>query len=129
MRVGVTEIGWDGTIRRRALDTWCLPGADRWEHVIGQVFALPLAYQATPGRQVYIVHTSERAVLIGEEGLTGPLRDLVMTILIWPDNDAQYRSTMRTSEHRSASSEGICPGRQHSRRCLRISRLSCRIQP
>jgi hypothetical protein len=81
VRVGVTEIGWDGTTRRRALDTWCLADADRWEHIIGQVLALPPAYQATPGRPVSIAHTSDRAVLIGEEDLTGPLRDLVITIL------------------------------------------------
>jgi hypothetical protein len=81
VRVGITEIGWDGTTRRRALDTWCLAGADRWEHIIGQALALPPVYRATPGRPVYIVHTSYRAVLIGEEDLTGPLRDLVITIL------------------------------------------------
>ena len=80
MRIEVTEIGWDGTIRRRALDTCCLAGADRWEHIIGQVLTVPPAYQATPGRPVYIIHTSDRAVLIGEEALTGPLRDLVITI-------------------------------------------------
>ncbi len=85
MRVGVTEIGGDGTIRRRALDTWCLAGAGRWEYIIGQVLALPPAYQATPGRPVYIIHTSDRAVLIGEEDLTGPPRDLVITILATGD--------------------------------------------
>jgi hypothetical protein len=81
VRIGVTEIGWDGTMRRRALDTWCLAGADRCEHIVGQVLTVPPAYQATPGRPVYILHTSERAVLIGEEDLTGPLRDLVIAIL------------------------------------------------
>ena len=85
MRVGVTEIGWDGTIRRRTLDTWCLADADRCERVIGQVLAVPPAYQATPGRPVYIIHTSDRAVLIGEEDLTGALRHLVITILATGD--------------------------------------------
>jgi hypothetical protein len=85
VRVGVTEIGWDGTIRRRALDTWCLADADRCEHIIGQILTLPPAYQATPGRPVYIIQTSDRTVLIGEEHLTGPLRDLVITILATGD--------------------------------------------
>ena len=85
MRVGVTEIAWDGTIRRSTLDTWCLANAGRWEHTIGQVLTLPPAYQATPGRPVYIIHTSDRAVLIGGEDLTGPLRDLVITILASSD--------------------------------------------
>jgi hypothetical protein len=85
VRIGVTEIGWDGAIRRRALDTWCLADADRWEHIIGQVLTVPPAYQATPGTPVYIIHTSHRALLIGEEDLTGPLRDLVITILATGD--------------------------------------------
>jgi hypothetical protein len=85
VRVGVAEIGRDGTIRRRALDTWCLADADRWEHVIGQVLTVPPAYQATPGRPVYLIHTSDRAVLIGEGDLTGPLRDLLITILATGD--------------------------------------------
>jgi hypothetical protein len=85
VRVGVTEIGGDGTIRRRALDTWCLADADRWEHIIGQVLTVPSAYQATPSSPVYIIHTGDRAVLIGEEDLTGPLRDLVITILATGD--------------------------------------------
>jgi hypothetical protein len=85
VRVGVAEVGRDGTIRRRALDTWCLADAGRCEHIIGQALTLPPAYQATPGRPVYIIHTSDRAVLIGEEDLTGPLRDLVITILATGD--------------------------------------------
>jgi hypothetical protein len=28
-----------------------------------------------PGRPVYIIHTTDRAVLLGAEDLTGPLRD------------------------------------------------------
>jgi hypothetical protein len=43
VRIGITEISWDGTIRRRALDTWCLADADRCEHIIGQVLTVPPA--------------------------------------------------------------------------------------
>jgi len=55
------------------------------EQIIGQVVTSPPAYQATPGRPVYIIHTRARAVLIGEEDLTGPLRDLAMIILATDD--------------------------------------------
>jgi hypothetical protein len=41
--------------------------------------------RATPGRSVYIIHTRDRAVLIGEEDLTGPPRDLVIKILATGD--------------------------------------------
>ena len=41
VRVVVTEIGWDGCMRRRALDTCGLTEAGRWETLIGQVLAFP----------------------------------------------------------------------------------------
>ena len=41
MRVVVTEIGWDGSIRRSALQTAGLPDAGRWEYLIEQVLAVP----------------------------------------------------------------------------------------
>ena len=81
MRVVVTEIGWDGSMRRRALDTCGLTEAGRWETLIGQVLAFPPPYRAAPGGPVYVIHAGDRAVLAGEQDLTGPLRDLVMTIL------------------------------------------------
>jgi hypothetical protein len=45
----------------------------------------------------------------------------------WPDNNAQHRSTMRTSECHLAKSVGICPGRQHPRLSLGISMLGGRL--
>ena len=81
MRVVVTEIGPEGTVRRRALDTWSLTASDRWEFLIGQLLAFPPPYRAVPGRSVYVIHAGERAVLVGEQDLTGPLQDLVATIL------------------------------------------------
>jgi hypothetical protein len=81
VRIVVTEIGWDGSIRRWALDTWCLTDVSRWENLIGQVLAYPPPYRAVPGSSVYVIHASDRAVLVAEQDLTGPLRDLVTTIL------------------------------------------------
>ena len=81
VRVVITEIAWDGSIRRRALDTSSLTEAGRWENLIEQVLAIPPPYRATPGRPVYIIHASDRAVLMGEENLIGSLQLLVTTIL------------------------------------------------
>jgi hypothetical protein len=81
VRVVVTEIGWDGSMRRRALDTSGLTEAGRWETLIEQVLAFPPPYRAAPGSPVYVIHAGDRAVLAGEQDLTGPLRDLVTTIL------------------------------------------------
>jgi hypothetical protein len=81
VRVVVTEIGWDGSIRRRVLDTCGLTGAGRWEDLIEQVLTAPPPYRAAAGSSVYVIHAGDRAVLVGEQDLTGPLRDLVTTIL------------------------------------------------
>jgi hypothetical protein len=81
VRVGVTEIGWDGSIRRRVLDTWQLPDADRWNILIEQVLASPPPYRAAPGSSIYVIHSGDRAVLVGEHDLTGLLQALVRMIL------------------------------------------------
>jgi len=47
VRVVVTEIAWDGSIRRRALDTSSLTDAGRWGNLIEQVLAIPPPYRAT----------------------------------------------------------------------------------
>ena len=63
------------------LDTSGLTGAGRWEDLIEQVLAVPPPYRAAPGGSVYVIHAGDRAVLVGEQDLTGPLRDLVTAIL------------------------------------------------
>ena len=80
VRVAVTEIGWDGRISRRVLDTWQLQDADRWEILIQQILASPPPYRAALGRSIYVVHSGDRAVLVGEHDLTGPLQTLVKMI-------------------------------------------------
>jgi len=81
VRVAVTEIGWDGSIRRSALETASLPDAGHWEYLIEQVLAVPPRYQAAPGSPVYVIHAGDRAVLVGEESLVGSMHALVSTIL------------------------------------------------
>ena len=68
-------------MRRRALDTSGLTDAGRWENLIEQVLASPPPYRAAPGRPVYVIHAGDRAVLVAEQDLTGPLAGLVKTIL------------------------------------------------
>ncbi|HEY5989553.1 MAG TPA: hypothetical protein VIV12_24715 [Streptosporangiaceae bacterium] len=90
VRVVVTEIGWEGQMRRRALDTSGLTDAGRWEKLIEQVLASPPPYKAAPGRPVYVIHAGDRAALVGEQDLTGPLADLVETILETGDPSMSY---------------------------------------
>jgi len=77
----VTQIAWDGSLRRRVLDTAALPDAGRWESLIEEILAVPPRYRAAPGRPVYVIHAGDRAIVLGEDNLTGPLRDLVTMIL------------------------------------------------
>ncbi len=77
----ITEIAWDGSIRRRALDTASLTDPGRCDNLIAQVLAIPPPYRATPGRPVYVLHASDRAVVMGEDNLAGSLRQLVTTVL------------------------------------------------
>ena len=77
----VTDIGWDGNLRRRALDTSGLTDSGRWEDLIRQLLAFPPPYRAAPGSSVLVIHADDRAVMMGEQDLTGPLRALVTTIL------------------------------------------------
>jgi hypothetical protein len=85
VRVAVTEIGWDGHISRRVLDTWQLQDADRWEGLIQQTLASPPPYRAALGRSIYVLHSGDRAVLVGERDLTGPLEALVRMIVAGGD--------------------------------------------
>jgi transposase InsO family protein len=77
----ITEIAWDGSIRRRALDTASLTDPGRCENLIAQVLAIPPPYRATSGRPVYVLHASDRAVVMGEDNLVGSLQQLVTTVL------------------------------------------------
>ena len=81
VRVVITEIAWDGSIRRRALDTARLTDPGRCDNLIAQVLAIPPPYRATPRRPVYVLHASDRAVVMGEDNLIGSLRQLVTTVL------------------------------------------------
>lgn len=70
----VTEIGWDGRIRRRLLDFSGLSDARVWEDLVSQVLAAPPPYQLARGSSIDQVAVGGSAVLIAERDLTGPLR-------------------------------------------------------
>ena len=63
VRVVVTEIAWDGSLRRRALDTSGLTDPGRWDELIEQVLTVPPPYRATPSHPVYVIHAADRAAL------------------------------------------------------------------
>jgi hypothetical protein len=77
----VTRIGSDGSVRRRMLDTADRADAGRWEGLVGRVPATAPPYQAVPGSTVYHLRVDDYVVVVGEQELSGPLRDLVTAVL------------------------------------------------
>lgn len=77
----VTQIAWDGSLRRRTVDTAGRGDAGRWEALISRAPAFPPPYRSGPGGAVYHVRVDDHVVLVGEHDLAGPLRDLVMAVL------------------------------------------------
>ena len=77
----VTEIAWNGGIRRLAVDTSRRGDAARWEDLVGRVPAQPPPYRVVPGAAVYHVGIDSHVLLVSEHDLTGPLRDLVAAVL------------------------------------------------
>jgi alkylhydroperoxidase/carboxymuconolactone decarboxylase family protein YurZ len=110
VRITVTEVGWDGSIRRRAADTSGLTHVRRWEDLIEQVLAVPPPYRATPGSPVYVIHAGDRAVLVGEENLIGSLQELVTTILAAGDPALAALRPVPVSHARLLTGPSPAPG-------------------
>ena len=81
VRVVITEIAWDGSIRRLGARHRQShpPRPLRQPHHAGP--GHPPALPGDPGRPVYILHASDRAVVMGEDNLVGSLLQLVTTVL------------------------------------------------
>jgi hypothetical protein len=81
MRVIVTRIGPDGTMRRRMVDTAASSDASLWEELTARALAAPPPYHSVPGDPVYHLSVDEQVVLVAEHDLSGPLSDLVTAVL------------------------------------------------
>ncbi len=81
MRLEVTRIASDGSIRRRVLDTAGRSDGARWEELVRQTPASPPPYRPAPGDTVYQINVGERTATVAEDDITGPLRELVMAVL------------------------------------------------
>ena len=81
MRVVVTRISQDGTMRRRVVDTAASGGVGRWEDLAARALAVPSPYRPVPGGPVYHLRVDDRVVLVAEHDLSGPLYDLVTAVL------------------------------------------------
>jgi hypothetical protein len=78
MRVVVTRIGPDGTMRRRMVDA---AASGEREELIAHALAAPPPYRPVPGDPVYHLRVDDQVVLVAEHDLSGPLYDLVTAVL------------------------------------------------
>lgn len=82
MRIEVTKVAGDGTIRHGVLDTVGRSDADRCQELIEQAaLDVPPPYRPVTGKPVYQIRAGDTVVLVAEGELVGPLRELVMTAL------------------------------------------------
>lgn len=79
--LAVTQIAADGSVLRRVLDTNGRSDIRRWEELTSRAPAFPPPYRSAPGGAVFHVRVDDHVLMVGEEDLSGPLRDLVMAVL------------------------------------------------
>lgn len=78
----VTYLAADGTLLRRTVNTAVRHDAMTWENLVRQAgLTIPPTYRPAPGRAVYHVRADGEAVLVAEDDLVGPLRELVSAVL------------------------------------------------
>ena len=80
-RLEVTEVKWDGAMRRRKIDTAHHGDAWRWQELITRAQRCPTPYRPVPGNPIYHLRLDDRDFLIDDHDLTGPLLDLVTAVL------------------------------------------------
>jgi hypothetical protein len=81
MRVVVTRISQEGTMRRRMVDTAASGDAGPWDELAARALAAPLPYHPVPGGSVCHLSVDDQVVLAAEHDLSGLLYDLVTAVL------------------------------------------------
>ena len=82
MKLVVTRIEEDGIVWRRTVDTAGRSDGGQWEASVARALATePPPYRPVAGSPVCHLRLNDRVVMIAENDLTGPLRDLVTAVL------------------------------------------------
>jgi len=77
----VTRIDWDGTMRRRMVDTAGRGDGAQWEELAARALAILPLYRPVPRVPVYHVRVDDAVVQAAEHDLTGALLDLITAVL------------------------------------------------
>jgi hypothetical protein len=81
VRVVATQIGPDGTMLRRVVDTGECGNAKKWEQLAARALMAASPYRPVPGRLIYHIRIDDYVFLVAEHDLTGPLGDLATAVL------------------------------------------------
>jgi hypothetical protein len=81
VKITVTEVARDGSLRRRAIDTTGRKDASNWEELAERAIGDPPLYQPAPGRPVFVIDVDDQEVMVAEQDVSGPLGQLVTTVL------------------------------------------------
>lgn len=83
----VTYIAGDGRMLRRTVDPSERPDAAVWDDLVQRAdLGFPPAYRPVAGGAIYHIRAGGHSVLVAEEDLAGPLRDLVAAVLAEGDS-------------------------------------------
>jgi hypothetical protein len=75
VRVVVTLIGQDGTMRSRMVETAASGDTGAWEELLARALAAVPAYRAVPGGPVCHLRVDDQVALVAGHDLSGPLYD------------------------------------------------------
>jgi hypothetical protein len=81
----VTRIEWDGTMRRRRVDTAHQCDGPQWEDLTARALAVLPLYRPVPRTPVYHIRVDDTVVQAAEHDLTGALLDLITAVLALGD--------------------------------------------
>ena len=81
MRVVVTRIEPDGTMRRHMVDTARQSDRRLWEDLAARAAGISVPYRPAPGIAIYHVRVDDYVVMAAEPDLAGPLLDLATAVM------------------------------------------------
>jgi hypothetical protein len=82
VKIVVTSVGANGTIRRAVVETAGRVDGDWWERLAASAhLEVPPPYRPEPGQPVYDIRAGGHVAQVSESDITGPLRELVIAVL------------------------------------------------